>query len=363
MRARTRRRVLAGVALIFGVAVAILAVAPKHRESASKTSTTTPKHHGSASKTSTTTSIARSGFRAMACAPVAGQTMTNAVSHNCGFADTTNTGVPAGTSLVGVPGDITAPKADGSTGQGWSWNGSWVTVAAGGALKNVRVAGHVNLAGDGATVEDSDITTSGANQFGVAAVGGNNMVVDHNTIHGSAASVGKACDNGVRDVYGNSENLTITNNNIYWCDSGLNNIPNGGLVQQNYIHDLALVVSGGHANGMQFEPGSGKLMTIKDNTIFNPISQTDDVILSNDGGGTETNRLIDHNLLAGGGYCFYGSGGPTLDASNITFTNNHFARIYYRSCGYYGPVTDWQPGHGAVWRANVWDDTGAAAHP
>ena len=146
----------------------------------------------------------------MACAPVAGHTMTNAVSHNCGFADTTNTGVPAGTSLVGVPGDITAPKADGSTGQGWSWNGSWVTVAAGGALKNVRVAGRVNLAGDGATVEDSDITTSGANQFGVAAIGGNNMVVDHNTIHGSAASVGKACDNGVRDVYGNSENLTIT---------------------------------------------------------------------------------------------------------------------------------------------------------
>ena len=251
------------------------------------------------------------GGRSTQCSPIASETMTNAVSHLCGFADTTNTGVPTGTSLVDVPGQITAPVADGSTGQGWSWDPrGWIVLNAGGVLTNVRVAGNVNVAGDSATVENSDITVSGANSFGVQLLNANSATVAHNTIHGSTASVGNACDNGVRDVYGDSENVTITNNNIYWCDSGLNNILHGGLVQQNYIHDLALVVSNGHANGMQFEPGSGELMTVKDNTIFNPISQTDDIILSNDGGGTETNRLIDHNLLAGGGYCFYGSGGP-----------------------------------------------------
>ena len=33
------------------------------------------------------------------CAPGVGQTMTNTVSHLCGFADTTHTGVPSGTTL------------------------------------------------------------------------------------------------------------------------------------------------------------------------------------------------------------------------------------------------------------------------
>ena len=361
MRVQKRRRLVVGIALILVAAAAILAVASKPRGSPSQTprgpASQTPR--GSASQTSTTTAIPRSGLRSTNCAPVAGQTMTNTVSHSCGFADTTNAGVPAGTTLLNVPGDITAPKADGSTGQGWSWNGNLITVAAGGVLKNVRVAGSVDLKGNGAAVEDSDVTASGSNSFPVAAVGGSNLVIDHDNIHGSAPSIGKACEDGIRDVYGNSENLTITNNNIYWCNSGLNNIPNGGLIQQNYIHDLALVAADGHVNGIQFEAGSGAPMTVKDNTIFNPVSQTDDIILSTDGGGTETNRLIDHNLLAGGGYCFYGA----VSASNVMFTNNHFARLYYHTCGYYGPVAHWQSGSGVQWSGNMWDDTGAAVQP
>jgi hypothetical protein len=287
--------------------------------------------------------------------------MTNAVSHLCGFADTTNAGVPAGTNLVNVPGDITAPKADGSTGYGWSWNGGWITVAAGGVVKDVLVQGHIDLSGDGATAEDDEVNSeSGGSSLGIVSIGGNNQVIDHNTIHGHAAGIGTACEDAIRDVYGNSENMTITNNNIYWCMTGLNNVHNGGLVQNNYIHDLSLVGTDSHVDGIQLEPGSGALMTIKDNTILNPVSQTDAIILSTDGGGSETNRLIDHNLLAGGGYCFYGGGNT---ASSITFTNNHFSRIYYRSCGYYGPFVYWQPRNGNQWFGNLWDDTGLAVQP
>ena len=104
-------------------------------------------------------------------------------------------------------------------------------------------------------------------------------------------------------------------------------------------------------------------MTVRDNTIFNPLGQTDAIILSNDYGGIETNRVIDHNLLGGGGYCFYGAGGPALMASHIMFTNNHFSRLYHSACGYWGPIANWNPRGGDVLPGDVLDETGTKVKP
>ena len=288
--------------------------------------------------------------------------MTNTVSHLCGFADTTNTGVPAGTTLYQVPGQISGPTP--ATGYGWSWSAGEISVSAGGLVKNIQCSScDVSLIGNGATLEDSDIQQAGSGNFPVQIRHASNITIEDNNIHGSAQGSSSVCDNGIRDIYGDSENLVVEDNNIWYCGSGLNNIDNGGLIEQNYIHDLANPAGSYHVNGIQFEAGSGKLMTVRDNTILNPDGQTDAIILSNDGGGTESNRLIDHNLLAGGGYPFYGAGGPSLMASNITFTNNHFSRIIWPNSGQWGPDTYWNLGSGDVWTGNVWDDTGASLDP
>ena len=292
------------------------------------------------------------------CLPGAGGTMTNAVSHLCGFADATNTGVPAGTTLYRVPQDITGPTAQ--TGYGWSWNGSYIVLGAGGLLTNVRLSGNdVSVEGSNATVQNSDFAS--VNAWSIALRHVRNVTIKNNNMHGVGnVSGSNACDQAVVDIYGDSDNVTIENNNVWWCADALNNISNGGLIEQNYIHDLVYATSGSHIEALHMQPGNGTLMTVRDNTFLNPQGQTAALIFSNDSGPAVTNVDIDHNLFAGGGYCVYlGNPSGQTPSSNITFANNHFSRIYHSTCGYWGPVVYWDgPGNGDVRRGNVWDDTG-----
>ena len=127
---------------------------------------------GSASATSQTvgpvTSASGGGSPTTGCAPVAGQTMSNTVSHVCGFADTTNTGVPAGTRLYRVPQDVTGPLPDGSTGSGWSWSsGSGITLNSGAVLKSVVYTGGLAVRTSNVTVR-TPITTSGENSWAIS---------------------------------------------------------------------------------------------------------------------------------------------------------------------------------------------------
>jgi hypothetical protein len=105
-------------------------------------------------------------------------------------------------------------------------------------------------------------------------------------------------------------------------------------------------------------------MTVRHNTVFNNFDQTDAISLFEDF-GTEANRLIENNLIAGGDYALYAganTGGPT--PYNIVVTNNRFARIFYSASGYYGPVAAYDPsGPGNVWSGNVWDDTNQPVSP
>ena len=293
--------------------------------------------------------------------------MTNTVSHRCGFADTTNTGVPAGTRQHRVPQDITAPLADGSTGSGWEWDSrGWIVLdGKGGVLKNVQMHGNdVLVEGNNATIEDSDFASVNADSIAIAHASG--VTIKNNNFHGVGNVSGvNACDQAIIDRYGDSDNLTIENNNIWWCADALNNIRNGGLIQNNYIHDLGYATSSSHIEALHLQPGNGKPMTIRDNTIFNPQGQTAAIIASNDPSGAVSNLQITHNLLAGGGYCVYlGYPHGLAPAMSITFANNHFSRIYKSGCGQFGPVAYWNgPGNNDLWSRNVWDDTGRTLQP
>ena len=106
-------------------------------------------------------------------------------------------------------------------------------------------------------------------------------------------------------------------------------------------------------------------MTIDRNTILLPYDATDAIMLANDD-GPQTNRTITGNLLAGGGYTFYGSGGPEGEATHIVFSGNRFSTMYFARSGYWGPVAHWQDDAGNVWSDNVWNDgprAGSAVTP
>jgi hypothetical protein len=213
------------------------------------------------------------------------------------------------------------------------------------------------------TVEDSDLEVSGINSYPIQLRHASGVTIVDNNLHGVGVSDPSGCDSGIRDIYGDSDNLTVKNNNVWYCADPMNVIPNGGLIEQNYFHDIGASTSGNHYQDIQLEPGDGHQMIIQDNTFLNEKSQTAAIILSDDVAGTETNRLIKHNLLAGGDYTFYAGGHLDRPSTRITFTDNSFSRLYYPHAGYYGPVTNWTSGNGNVWSGNIWDDSGAPVAP
>ena len=300
------------------------------------------------------TAAPASGTQSKNCSPAPNATMTNTVSSKCGFPDTTNTGA-TGTLTTNPSG----PSSN--TGSGWTASGGTINVNTSGAVvKNVSLTGGIiNVSASNVTIDNVKVV-AGPGSFGISLHGANNVLIEHSTISGSNATSGRM-DAGIKDFeVGNtySANAVVKANNIYWVSTGVQ--IDHGTIQDNYIHDLGMI-SGDHLNGTTSNGGSdGVLLTIQHNTSFNPQNQTDAISLFEDF-GNQQNRVINDNLVAGGGYCIYGgqnAGGPA--ASNIKITNNHFSRMYYPNCGSYGYIAAWPlNGSGGVWSGNVWDDTGA----
>jgi hypothetical protein len=290
--------------------------------------------------------------RSLNCSPSRGDTMTNTVSHLCGFPDTTNTGPVPGTVPRRVPEDITSPDA--TTGRGWHWDAlNQVLVAdTPGAVVQSVDTGNISITADGVLVQDSRLEVA-HDGMGVEIRHAQNAVVQRNLIFGDVGPNRMLV--GVKDVYSDAFGTRVTANNIYGWSTGVQIYR--GLIADNYIHDPGYQ-AGDHLNGTTSN-GFGEPLTIRHNTVFNSYGQTDAISLFEDF-GTEANRVIDGNLVAGGGYCIYGgqnAGGPA--AHDIAITNNHFSRMYFPGCGGYGPVAAWPlRGPGGVFTGNVWDDTG-----
>ncbi len=264
-----------------------------------------------------------------------------------GFPDETNTGVPAGTTLRNVPGDV-------RSGPGWHYDDrGWVVIDGNGAtFSGYRVNVDVSVEANNVTIRGNSLTST---NWPIALRHTTGVVIDRNDISGPAT---RYCDNAIRGIYSDDDQVTITRNDISHCASGINHLQAGGLIQANFIHDIGFPCSGSaclHYNGIQLGAGTGPLMTIDGNTILVTQDQTDAIMLANDE-GAQRNRVITGNFLAGGGYSFYGSGGPSGSATGIVFRNNQFSTMYFPRSGYWGPVAHWKAGNGNVWEGNTWAD-------
>lgn len=321
---------------------------------------------------------------------------TNAPT-TCGFADIANTGVPQGTALYSVPGTCTSPTGPnigcGATGTGWSYASGQITLSSGATLQNVSFnsgAGTNNsvvfaAGASNVTIQNNDLSDGCNCQFQVAGGvitltgAGNNITIQNNNLHGlDGTTAGDGCNAG---VFGGASQtgVTIQNNDIYWCATGLNQVHanNGGWnIDENYIHDFAWGDSAksNHFDGIQFEGGgsASSPTSFVNNTDLANISQTDAVILSVDDPFPPTNsyRWIAHDLLGGGSLSLYVTGNPSSPTVNSTFENIDFSQIYMgdhnnRSqfgAAAFGPDAEWTAATN-TWTNNVWDDTGGTITP
>jgi hypothetical protein len=294
--------------------------------------------------------LAAAGVLASGGSPAGATVLTNCAANpvSCGYPGATNTGVPAGTTLKSVPGQV-------SSGPGWSYSATDnnVTVTGNGTvLSGLSIPCTLVIDASNVTVNDVQVITSGA--FGITLTHTAGVTIENSTISGTNATTGRV-DSAIDDVYGDSTAMTITGNNISAFRTAMQ--ISAGLVQGNYIHDPGYL-SGDHTNGI-VTAGGTEPMTINDNTIFNSLGQTDAITLdAATAGATVANKTIENNFLAGGGYSIYGGDGQTNPTSDIIITGNRFGQQYFAKGGQFGTVAYYNPaGTGSTWTNNIWDTT------
>jgi hypothetical protein len=266
------------------------------------------------------------------------------------FPGASNTGVPAGTVMKSVPGQV-------SSGTGWKFissSGGYVSVTGAGAvLSGLSIPYNVNISASNVTIKNDDITTAG--NYGISIRNTSGVTVENSTISGANATSGRV-QYAIDDIYENSTGLLISGNNISDFCHGVQ--VSAGLVTGNYIHDPGFI-SGDHIDGI-FDPGSLVALTISDNTILNNFTQTSAISLdASAAGSTVSNKTVENNLLGGGGFAIYGGDSLGNTTSNIVIKNNTFSQAFFPESGQYGPVGYFNlQGTGNAWTGNVWGGNG-----
>jgi hypothetical protein len=283
---------------------------------------------------------------ATATAPVNCQALPSA----CGYPDATNSGVPAGKTLLTVPAQV-------AKGPGWAYSATTNEVdvtGAGAVLAGLSFTCYVNVEANNVTLNDDSITTD--NYWGVALRHTTGATVENSTIAGQNATTGEV-GSAIDDVYGDSTGMTLKNNNISFFKTAIQ--VSTGLISGNYIHNPGFV-TGDHTNGI-LDIGTTQPLTITGNTILDSLNQTDAISLDATlTGQVIANKTVTGNLIAGGGYPIYGGTDRGATISHMTISGNRFGQGFYTLSGLYGPVAYYTTsGTANTWTNNTYDTTGA----
>jgi hypothetical protein len=205
-------------------------------------------------------------------------------------------------------------------------------------LSDVQINGRVTVHAADVTLRNVKIV---ADDYWVLMNYAKNLTVEDSTIIGTSRSQAS-----IGDVNGGS--FTGRRLDLSGAPDGVK-MNAGSKLFDSYIHDLANF-PGAHNDSVELNNAPGAQLV--HNTILNQNSQTSAIMLNNNG-KRAADILIADNLLAGGGYAFYG-GAPDQPTA-ITFRNNAFSTRYFPSSGSYGPRAYWSP-VGNVWSGNYWAD-------
>jgi hypothetical protein len=235
----------------------------------------------------------------------------------CGFPDATNTGVPGGTRLRPVNGDMKVTQA-GMVIDGVSLNGCITIEAPQVTIRDSKVSCpgpygifsyEKNYSGGGLLIEDVEVDCEDTQATGIASYG-----------------------------------FTALRVKVHGCENGFS-IDNTSIVRDSYVYDL-FIGNGGHTDGIQM---GGNDDTIVHNTILNAFDGGTSAIITPPTGMSHVD--ISGNLLAGGAYTLYC---PRTSSTAVVVTNNRFSRIYSPHGGEYGPWVYCDMV--AEQHGNVWDD-------
>jgi len=260
----------------------------------------------------------------------------------CGYPDTTNSGVPAGTNLT--------PISQATLPAGATWNGSQLTITGNDVtINDLLIPGSIAVYGNGATIENTMVQDPSGQQAILVHSGAEGAVIENSTIAGTSPS--SPDSDGVQ-----GNNLTLLGDYIH---STVEDITGGGdNVENSYLVSDGSI-SGGHNEPIDVDDGNWDSVLIQHNTLLNPLDQTAAIIAGGPWGQLQ-NVTITDNLMAGGDYTLYccqtDAWGVNTPPANTSITNNRFAREYFPKGGLYGPLADLNTTY-TRFTGNVWDDS------
>lgn len=262
-----------------------------------------------------------------------------------GFPTSTTTGVPKGTPMKTVPGQV-------SSGPGWAWNtsGGYLEVSGNGAtLTGLKVNGNIDVSANNVTINHVKVNCGGDGSMGISLRHTTGTTIENSNINGLNTTSNRLMV-GVKDIYGDATATTVENNSFTKTATDVQIYT--GTIQNNYMAEHGMI-TGDHINGVTTN-GDDQPLLIQHNTILNNYGQTDAVGLFQDFSDV-SNVTINDNFLAGGGYTIYGGTGAYGPTSAIVITNNTISTMYYPHGGYYGPATAYNPaGTGNTWSGNTY---------
>jgi hypothetical protein len=237
--------------------------------------------------------------------------------HLGGYPDDTNTGVPAGTTLT---------------------NSSSLTITTDGAIiQNLNITGQIVIHANNVSIQRVRITSG---DYYPIDYDGTGLVIEDSEIIGTSYTVtcGIGFDNyTARRVYitGTADGFKA-NSNV--------------LIEDCYVHLLA-VGPETHNDGVQATGGEN--VTLRHNTFkLGDQSGVSSVIQLGNEGGTNSNWLIENNLIDGGGWSINANSEDASKNPGCQVLNNRFTRRAGYGVGWVA---------GCTWSGNYYDNDGSAA--
>jgi len=251
----------------------------------------------------------------------------------CGFPDATNTGVPAGTVLRVVNGDM--------------------TFLAGGTYTNLDIRGCTRVGGSNVTIRRVKIRCTGSLPIDIE---------DRPSITGvllEDVEIDAAGQFNGRGIAGGG----FTARRVWWHGGSDCSHFNSNVVIEDSFCDIPRYTGTADPHLDGFQSGGGAHVTLRHNTIRNANGQTSAIINGPNLQvlGAQTDVHIVDNLMSGGGYTVYCQAHPAPQPSTAEFRGNRISREFYPRGGYYGPMTDCAGIPGAT--TTIWDDTGLPIPP
>jgi hypothetical protein len=247
-----------------------------------------------------------------------------------------NTGVPAGTRLSPVVGQLTF-STPGQVVDAKDVTGCITVTASNVTLSRFRVRGCAR----------EPVISVG---YGLSGIRIEDCEIDGGNLNPDASAVGY-------------DGYTMRRCDVHNTGSGLH-MTNDVTVEDSWVHDLQ---EGDDSHNDSVITNGGAGLVVRHNTLENSHTQTSVVALYGDLDAV-VDVVVQDNLLVGGGYTVYGGSVPgkrhSAQAAGIRVTGNRFSRRFFATGGSFGPVSGFDPGRpGNLWSGNVWDDTGAAVGP